>query len=161
MLFLTETEKMNKKHLENLERIKKFRLLDDNFMTQCFSGETAGIELVLRIILEKPDLKVVDVSTQVFVGNLLNRSVRLDVVATDNLNAKYDIEIQRAAKGAGSKRARYNSSMLDAKLLQKSDDFNKLPESYVIFMIQLKDLTMVCIYYMSTAHIGLKMRLAA
>ena len=87
---MTETEKMNKKHLEDVERIKNFRLLDDDFMTQCFSGDTAGIELVLRIILEKPDLKVVDVSTQVFVGNLLNRSVRLDVVATDNLNAKYE-----------------------------------------------------------------------
>ncbi len=133
---MTETEKMNKKHLEDVERIKNFRLLDDDFMTQCFSGDTAGIELVLRIILEKPDLKVVDVRTQVFVGNLLNRSVRLDVVATDSQNTTYDIEIQREAKGAGKKRARYNSSMLDAKLLQKSEDFDKLPESYVIFITE-------------------------
>ena len=52
-------------------------------------------------------------------ANLLKRSVRLDVLATDSASIKYNIEIQRSDKGAGQKRARYNSSMLDARLLQK------------------------------------------
>lgn len=63
--------------------------------------------------MEKPDLKVEDVRTQVFVENLLNRSVRLDVLTGQTIN----VEIQRSDKGAGRKRARYNSSMMDANLL--------------------------------------------
>ena len=77
---MTEQERQ---HQEDLQRLRGFRLLDDDFMTKCFEGETACMELVLRIVLEKPDLQVTDVRTQVFVENLLNRSVRLDILATD------------------------------------------------------------------------------
>ena len=132
---MTATEQ-DKKHQEDLQRLKAFRLMDDDFFTKCFEGEPRYIELVLHIILEKPDLIVTDVHTQVFVENLLNRSVRLDVLATDHMGRKYNIEIQRADKGAGRTRARYNSSMLDANLLQKSTPFDKLPETYVIFITE-------------------------
>lgn len=74
----------------------------------------------MQIVLEKPDLKVLDVRAQVFVENLLNRSVRLDILATDSTGAKLNVGVQRADKGAGRKRARYNSSMMDANLLKKS-----------------------------------------
>ena len=114
---LTVTEQIDRKHQEDLQRLRGFRLLDDDFLTKCFEGDTASIELVLQIILEKPDLKVLDIRTQVFVENLLNRSVRFDILATDNTGAKINVEIQRADKGAGRKRARYNSSMMDAAFL--------------------------------------------
>ena len=91
---------------------------------------------MLQIVLEKSDLQVVDVHTQVFVENLVNRSVRLDILATDSVGTKYNIEIQRSDKGVGRKRARYNSSMLDANLLQKGEDFSELPETYVIFITE-------------------------
>ncbi len=94
--------------------------MDDDFLTKCFEGNTECIELVLRIVLNMPDLNVLDVRTQVFVENLLNRSVRLDVLATDSTGRKFNIEIQRADKGAGRKRARYNSSMMDANLLKRA-----------------------------------------
>ena len=87
-------------------------------------------------MLEKPDLKVLDVRTQVFVENLLNRSVRLDILATDDTGAKINVEVQRSDKGAGRKRARYNSSMMDANLLTKGEDFDKLPETWVIFITE-------------------------
>lgn len=83
-----------------------------------------------------PDLEVMDVHTQVFVENLLNRSVRLDVVATDSVVRKMNVEIQRADRGAGRKRARYNSNMMDANLLQKGADFDTLPETYVVFITE-------------------------
>ena len=133
---LTVTEQIDQKHQEDLQRLRGFRLLDDDFLTKCFEGDTASIELVLRIVLEKPDLKVLDVRTQVFVENLLNRSVRLDVLATDSTGAKLNVEVQRSDKGAGRKRARYNSSMMDANLLKKGEDFDKLPETWVIFITE-------------------------
>lgn len=123
-------------HMADLLRIKNFRLLDDDFFTKCFEGDTKCIELILRIILNKPDLNVFNVRTQVFVENLLNRSVRLDVLASDSLGRIFNIEIQRADKGAGRRRARYNSSMLDANLLEKGAGFDMLPETFVIFITE-------------------------
>ncbi|KAI4450290.1 hypothetical protein C823_004823 [Eubacterium plexicaudatum ASF492] len=133
---LTVTEQIDQKHQEDLQRLRGFRLLDDDFLTKCFDGDTASIELVLQIVLEKPDLKVLDVRTQVFVENLLNRSVRFDILSTDSTGAKINVEIQRADKGAGRKRARYNSSMMDATLLKKGDDFDNLPETWVVFITE-------------------------
>ena len=133
---LTVTEQIDQKHQEDLQRLRGFRLLDDDFLTKCFEGDTASIELVLRIVLEKSDLKVLDVRTQIFVENLLNRSVRLDILATDSTGAKLNVEVQRSDKGAGRKRARYNSSMMDANLLKKGEDFDKLPETWVIFITE-------------------------
>ena len=130
------TGQSDQKHLEDLQRLKHFRLLDDDFLTKCFDEDTACIELVLQIILEKPDLKVLDVHTQVFVENLLNRSVRLDILATDSTGRKLNVEVQRSDKGTGRKRARYNSSMMDINTLQKGDDFDKLPETWVIFITE-------------------------
>lgn len=131
-----QKELMEKKHEEDLQRIRGFRLLDDDFMTKCFDANIECIELVLQIVLNRNDLKVMDVRTQVFVENLLNRSVRLDVLATNSKGEKFNIEIQRADRGAGRKRARYNSSMLDANVLSKGDKFEKLPETFVIFITE-------------------------
>lgn len=129
-------ELIEQRHKEDLQRLRGFRLIDDDFMTKCFEGNPESIELVLQIVLDKPDLKVIDVRTQVFVENLLNRSVRLDVLATDRVGKKYNIEVQRADKGAGKKRARYNSSMLDVNVLKKGEEFDKLPETFVIFITE-------------------------
>ena len=133
---MTLKQNIDKEHEQDLRRLQKFRLLDDDFMTKCFENDTACVELVLQIVLNKNDLKVEDVRTQVFVENLIKRSVRLDVLATDRDGKKYNIEIQRADKGAGVRRARYNSSMMDANLLKKGEDFAQLPETYVIFITE-------------------------
>ena len=129
-------EMMARKHQEDLERVRAFRLMDDDFMTKCFEGNTECIELVLRIVLEIPDLKVIEVHTQVFVENLLNRSIRLDILATDSRGRIINVEIQRSDRGAGRERARYNSSMMDVNLLKKGEKFDGLPETWVIFITE-------------------------
>lgn len=133
---LYEAEQIERWHQEDLKRLRGFRLLDDDFLTKCFEGDPRYIQLVLRIVLEKPDLEVIDVRTQVFVENLLNRSVRLDILATDSTGRKINVEIQRSDKGAGRRRARYNSSMMDAGVLRKGEDFDALPETYVVFITE-------------------------
>jgi len=133
---LTTTDRLDRQHQEDLQRLRGFRLLDDDFLTKCFEGDPRYIQLVLRIVLNRSDLIVVDVRTQVFVENLLNRSVRLDVLATDGAGRKINVEIQRSDKGAGRKRARYNSSMMDANFLRKGEDFDALPETYVVFITE-------------------------
>ena len=129
-------EQRERKHQEDLRRLREFRLMDDDFMTKCFEGDTRCIQLVLRLVMEIPELEVMEVRTQVFVENLLNRSLRLDVLATDVAWRKINVEIQRADRGAGRKRARYNSSMMDVGLLEKGGSFDALPETWVIFITE-------------------------
>ncbi len=121
---------------EYLAQLKQLRLMDDDFMTKCFEDAPECVELVLRIVLDIPDLTVVESHTQVNVANLINRSLRLDVLASDSAGRQINVEIQRSDRGAGSRRARYHSSILDASLLESGSDFNDLPETWVIFITE-------------------------
>ena len=70
------------------------------------------------------------------VKNSQGRSIRLDILATDENGRVYNIEIQRCDKGASIKRARYNSSLLDANVTEPGDDYENLAETYVIFITE-------------------------
>ena len=120
----------------DLEYIKNFRLMDDDFMVKFFEENLECTEFVLRIIMNNPDLKVQSVHTQHEIRNLLGHSVRLDAYATDKNAKKYNIEIQRSDKGASPKRARYHSSIIDANILPKGKDYDFLTETYVIFITE-------------------------
>ena len=132
---MSEIEK-EKQHQEDLQRLRGLRLIDDDFMNACFDGYTDGAELLLRIILNKPDLRVKSVKTQRRMKNLIGRDICLDIDADDDAGKEYNIEVQRADKGADKKRARYHSSILDAHLLHPGDDFSNLPETFVIFITE-------------------------
>lgn len=119
-----------------LDKIQKLRLMDDDFFNKCMEGSTECVELILHIIMDRTDLKVISAQTQHSIKNLQGRSVRLDVLALDDNGRQINIEIQREDKGAGNRRARYHSSILDANLLLASEDFEKLPETYVIFITE-------------------------
>ena len=106
---------MNPKYLAEMER---FRLMDDTFMSKCLENAPECIELILQIILDKKDLKVVKSQTEYPIKNLQGRGVRFDVFARDSKGKEYDIEIQRENDGAEPKRARYNSALMDANALK-------------------------------------------
>ena len=107
---MTEQElDLERKRLEDLRRIQSLRLLDDDFMNKVFEDKACA-EFLLQIILERTDLTVQKVHSQHNLKNLQGRSVRLDILATDAAGRVYNIEVQRSDKGAGAKRARYDSS---------------------------------------------------
>lgn len=54
-------------------------------------------------------------------------------IVTQELSA-YDVEIQQDNEGASPKRARYHSGLMDMNTLNPGQDFDDLPESYVIFI---------------------------
>ena len=124
-----------RKHQEDLERIRNFRLMDDDFMSKVFEDKECA-EFLLKIILEREDLTVQEVHGQHDLKNLQGRSVRLDILAVDHANRTYNVEVQRSDHGAGAKRARYNSSLLDANLTEKGDKYDTLNETYVIFITE-------------------------
>ncbi len=123
------------KRAELEQKIKAMRLMDDNFMTAVLSDKACA-ELVIRIILDRDDITVKKTWTQYPINSLKNHSVRLDVYAEDSKGTKYDIEIQRSDRGATPKRARYISSMIDADTLLSSENYDELPETYVIFITE-------------------------
>ena len=57
-------------------------------------------------------------------------------MAVDADNRVYNIEIQRSDKGAGAKRARYNSSLMDANVTEPGEKYENLCELYVIFITE-------------------------
>ena len=119
-----------------LERVKRLRLIDDELMTVVFSGDKKAAEFLIRILLNRNDLTVTKSMTQVQKHNLFGRSVKLDVVAEDIFKTEYNIEIQRDGSGAGGKRIRYHQAMIDSHTLKKQEDFNKLPNLYIIFILE-------------------------
>jgi len=121
---------------EYLAEIKRFRLMDDDFMSKCLENAPECIEFILQIILGKKDLKVVKSQTEYPIKSLQGRGVRFDVFARDSKGREYDIEIQRSNEGAEPKRARYNSALMDANALKSGEDIGKLRDTYVIFITE-------------------------
>jgi len=123
---------------EELQAISKLRLLDDDLMRLVFDKNIEATELLLNIILQRNDLKVLEVVAQREYKNAMagGRSITIDIYAIDRERKVYDIEIQRASEGADVHRARFHSSMIDTRMLKKRQKFKELHDSYVIFITE-------------------------
>ena len=124
-----------KKHQEDLQRLRGFRLLDDDFMTKVFEDLSCA-ELLLRIILNDEGIRVLEAHSQRGIKNLQGRSVKLDILAVDSHNRVFNVEVQRSDRGAGAKRARYNSALIDANVTEPGDQYEDLNETFVIFITE-------------------------
>jgi predicted transposase/invertase (TIGR01784 family) len=137
--FLNETEQQmeKKKRQEDLQRLHDFRPIDDDFMRCLFKDNIPLAELVLRIITGKQDLVITECETQKDMKRLAGaRSICLDAYGTDSKGKRYDLEIQRADKGADPHRARYHSSVMDIENLDAGQEFKELPDTYTIFITE-------------------------
>lgn len=116
--------------------IDSFSLFDDDFMSIVFDRNIEATEFLLNIILERNDIEVMEVIGQREYKNPVvgGRSIRIDIYAKDSSGKIYDVEVQRTDEGADVHRARFNSSMIDTRMLNESQKFKELHESYVIFI---------------------------
>ena len=135
MVDLTELEQQ--KHQKDLQRLRKLRPIDDDFMRCIFKDNIPLVELVLRIITGKSDLIITDCQTQKDMKRLGGaRSICLDAYGTDTSGKKYVMEVQRSDRGAEPHRARYHSSVMDVENLDVGQKFSELPDTYTIFIIE-------------------------
>ena len=111
-------------------------LMDDVFFTKCFADSTECASLMLSILLGRKDLTVTEARTQKWIEGIESHSAKLDVYARDARGNIFNVEIQRARKGASRKRARFYSAMIDSDALKKGTEYKELPESYVIFITE-------------------------
>ena len=123
---------------ENLQMIAKLRLMDDDLMRLVFDKNIKATELLLNIVLQRSDLNVLEVVAQREYRNPTfgGRSITIDIYAKDKDDRVYNVEVQRADRGAGCERARFHSSMIDTKMLLARQEFKDIHESYVIFITE-------------------------
>ena len=132
----TEAEK-ERFHERDLERIKNFRPIDDTFMRVLFRENLPLAQHVLRIVTGLSDLLLTEEKTQADMNRVTGaRSICLDVYGKDASGKRFDLEVQKESSGAHPKRARYHSSVLDIENLDVKQDFDELPETYIIFITE-------------------------
>lgn len=104
--------------------IDDMTLFDDDLMSHVLDKNIEATELVLGIILGE-DIRVISIDGQDELKNPLvdGRNITLDVHAVDSRGKEIDIEVQGDSKGAVVERARFHSSMMDARMLKASQDF--------------------------------------
>ena len=131
------TDEEKRYHEEDLQRLRGFRPLDDDFMRMLLRNNKPLAELILQIILNKSDLRITEETTQYDMKRLVGaRSICLDAYCTDDSQKRYDVEVQRADAGARPHRARYHSSAMDVENLSAGQEFEELPDTYTIFITE-------------------------
>lgn len=130
---IVKTEELETRYERYKGILKDLTIMSDVFMRNVFKKRECT-EYVLQVIMNKKDLKVIDQVLQKDYKNLQGRSAILDCVARDSEGKQMDVEIQQDNEGASPKRARYHSGLMDMNTLNPGQDFDDLPESYVIFI---------------------------
>ena len=126
-------ETLEEQYEEYREKIREFTLMDDIFIRNVLKDQTCT-EVILQIVLKQKELRVKGQVIQKDYKNLQGRSAVLDCVAETTDGRLLNIEIQQEKEGASPKRARYYSGLLDMNKLRPGQDFDELPESYVIMI---------------------------
>lgn len=113
--------------------LKNLTIMSDMFMRNVFKDRECT-EYVLQVIMENTELRVIDQVLQKDYKNLQGRSAILDCVVRDADGKQINVEIQQENEGASPKRARYHAGLMDMNTINPGQDFDELPESYVIFI---------------------------
>ena len=118
--------------------VDEMDLFDDDLMSMVFDGNIPATELLLKIILKRDDITVINVVGQREFQNPVvgGRNIRLDILAKDSTGKNYNVEVQKKPEGAHIRRARFNSSMMDSRMLKEGQDFSELQDSYMVFITQ-------------------------
>lgn len=119
-------------------KLKNATIFDNFFMRVVFENKEV-CEYVLRKLLKKPDLIVIDCKTEVQISKLFGRDSRLDVLATDKSRKMFNIEIQKEKEEFHELRVRYYHSAIDSEIIQKGKKYSELPPVYLIY-ISKKDI---------------------
>ena len=114
-------------------RIARMNLMDDQFFQKVVQ-DLESCEEILRIILEKPDLKVLSNQIERTIPVLTARAVKLDLICEDSNGNIFNVEVQKSNATDHQKRVRYNMACVDTLSAEKGTDYKDLPDVYVILI---------------------------
>ena len=131
--------RLEERHKKYREILKNLTIMSDMFMRNVLK-QIECTEYILQVMMGDCGLKVVEQVLQKDYKNLQGRSAVLDCVACDGRGRQFNVEIQQDSEGASPKRARYHSGLMDMNTLNPGQNFNELPENYVIFITREDEL---------------------
>lgn len=108
--------------------------IKDNFMFGAVMADENNCRGLLNLVTDIPIAHIEIRRERSLAYHPEYRGVRLDVYAQDEHNTKYNVEMQVIPKDSLSKRARYYRSQMDMDLLVSGDEYETLPDTYVIFI---------------------------
>ena len=105
--------------------------LSDRFMFGEVMRNSGICKLFLEELLQCKIERIVFAAKEADLSDtVLGHGIRLDVFLADE---NYDVEMQNTSDSI-EKRSRYYQSVIDRELLKRSMDYDKLPESFIIFI---------------------------
>lgn len=118
---------------EQMALIQSLNVIDDVFFHKV-AEDPEVCEEILRIILEKPKLKVIQCQVQRFLRNNGAHSVILDALCELDDGSFANIEVQKADNDDYQKRVRFNQSNIDTLFAEKGIKYEELPDIFMVFI---------------------------
>lgn len=113
--------------------VDELRPMDD-ILFHKLSENRNFCEELLRCILNKPDLIIIENIPQRSLKNIHGRSVILDLLCQDAEHNYYNVELQRSNQDNHQRRVRYNGASIDTFIMEKGSRFKELPDVYVVYI---------------------------
>ena len=108
--------------------------IKDNFMFGAVMLEEENCRQLLELVLGFPIEKVEVDREKSMIYNPDYKGIRLDILAKDEAGTHYNVEMQAVKHKALCKRSRYYHSQMDMELLLSGEEYDSLPNTYVIFI---------------------------
>lgn len=113
--------------------IEQAVLFDDDFSNIALD-DIPTMQYILRVILQKYDLEIVDIVTQADNKQFVGKSMRLDFRVIDKNENVYDVEIQNTKNDDLVDRALHNFSAMNLKTVDSGKLYKTTHEKFVIFI---------------------------
>ena len=115
------------------DQIQALCPMDDVFF-EVLIQQPGVCEEMLRILLDCPELIVLDIHAQHSIRNLFKRSVRLDALCQLPDKKLVNIEIQNENDTDHFKRVRYNEACVTTQTTDPGTDFKNIPTVYSLYV---------------------------
>ena len=108
--------------------------IKDNFLFGAVMSVEENCKGFLEMVLGFPIARVVVSKEKSIVYHPEYKGVRLDIYAEDENHTHYNVEMQVRKKKALGKRSRYYHSQMVMEALANGEDYETLPDTFVIFV---------------------------
>lgn len=113
--------------------VRRLNVIDDVFFHKIAENQEV-CEEILRIILNDPELEILESQVQRFLRNVGAHSVILDLLCSDKRKSQFNVEVQGEEKDNYQKRMRFNGSNIDTIFTERGIPYGKIPDVYLIFI---------------------------
>ena len=108
--------------------------IKDNFLFGAVMSVEENCRGFLEMVLGFPIARVVVSREKSIIYHPEYKGVRLDIYAEDENHTHYNVEMQVKKKAALGKRSRYYHSQMVMEALESGEDYETLPDTFVIFI---------------------------